>query len=205
MKLLMLCLSAAFLFAACGKSDDASTSSDGSSSDSTSKTKPADGDKPWEDLSKPYLDDKKMGSFVESLKDANGPFDAVSKGKINAFNAGAKMEEFEAAAKKHGFESGAEYLGAWMRIGAAMTQVMHDESNQSMIQMHEETIKTSQESLKKPDLTPEVKQMLENQIKSSQETIAVLKQPREESVNAKDVEAYKKHRAAFEEAMKKWK
>jgi hypothetical protein len=81
---------------------------------------------------------------------------------------------------------------------------MMDEGNESMIKMHEETIKQHQETLKKPEVTPEMKQSLEEHIKVSQETIAALKKPREEGVNAKDIEIFKKHQAAFDEAMKKW-
>jgi len=45
---------------------------------------------------------------------------------------------------------------------------------------------------------------LEDRIKASTETLKALKEPREEGVNAKDVETFKKHQAAFDEAMKKW-
>ena len=204
MKLLAFFASIAIL-AGCGKSDDPTSDSSGGGGPGSSSAKGADAEKPWDDQTKPYLTEKKMGSFIESLKDANGPFDAVIKGKVTAFNAGKVMDDFEAAAKKHGFASGEEYLGAWMRINGAYMQVLQDESNEAMIKMHEETIKSHQETLKKSDLSPEAKQTLEDQIKGSQETIKALRQPREEGVNAKDVETFKKHRAAFEESMKKWK
>jgi hypothetical protein len=203
MKLLAVFASLVIL-AGCGKSDSPSSdSSDGGGSSSNPGS--SDPKKPWDDVSKPYLDDKKMGNFIESLKDANGPFDAISKGKVSAFNTGKVMDEFETASKKHGFASGEEYLGAWTRIMAAYSQIMQEDSNQSMVAMHEETIKNHRETLKKPDVTPEMKQTLEDQIKSSQEALAALKQPREGGVNAKDIETFKKHRGAFEESMKKWK
>ncbi|HKS16289.1 MAG TPA: hypothetical protein VJU16_03200, partial [Planctomycetota bacterium] len=200
MKTLFVCSLVALLFAACGKADDPSSdSSDGGGSDSGSKSTPVDADQPWEDLSKPYLDDKKMGNFVKSLEDPKGPFDAIAKGKVSAFNSGAVMDEFDAAARKCGFGSGAEYFGVWTRLNAINTQIIMDDSNQSMIKMHEETIKQHQETLKSPGLTAEQKQSLEGQITGSQQTIAALKQPRESGVNAKDVEVFKKHKAAFEE------
>ncbi len=204
MKLLFIFMSVACLVSACGKSDDPSSSSADGGAGSKGGSTSADGDKPWDDPAKPYLSDKKMGDFIDSLKDSNGPFDAVSKGKVTAFNAGARMDEFEASAKKHGFESGAEYLGAWVRINTAMVQVMQDESNESMIKTHEEMIRNAQEGLKAPGVTPEMRQSYEEQIKGSKETLAALKQPREGGVNAKDIETFKKHKAAFEEAMKKW-
>jgi len=203
MKLLAVFASIAIL-SGCGKSDDSSSDSPDSGGSGSKSAKSAEGQKPWDDVTKPYLSDKKMGDFIESLKDTNGPFDAVSKGKVTAFNTGKVMDEFESAAKKHGFASGEEYLGAWMRIMAAQMQVMQEEGNLSMIKMHEESIKSAQETLKKPEVTPEMKQMLEDQIKGSNETLAVLKKPREDGVNAKDIETFKKHQAAFNESMKKW-
>jgi hypothetical protein len=203
MKLLAVFASLVFL-AGCGKSDDSSSnSSDGGGSNASKE--PSDPKKQWDDVSKPYLDDKKMGNFIESLKDANGPFDAISKGKVTAFNTGKVMDEFEASAKKHGFASGEEYIGAWTRIMATYGQIQQAEANESMIQMHEEVIKSNQETLKKPDVTPEMKQTLQDQIKGSQEALAALKKPPEGGVNAKDIETFKKNRAAFEESMKKWK
>ncbi|HEY3227101.1 MAG TPA: hypothetical protein VGK61_08935 [Planctomycetota bacterium] len=204
MRTIFACSFVVLLCAACGKSDDSSSSSSDEGGSKSTTSKSAAGDKPWDDLSKPYLSDKKMGDFIESLKDADGPFDAVSKGKVTAFNAEGRMAEFEASAKKHGFASGEEYMGAWTRIGAAMMQVQMDASNQSMIQMQEESIKAAQEAMKKPDVTPDMKQVYEDQIKGATETLKVLKKPREEGVNAKDIETFKKHQAAFDEAMKKW-
>jgi hypothetical protein len=58
--------------------------------------------------------------------------------------------------------------------------------------------------LKKPDVTPEMKEQLEGQIKAAEETIKALKQPREGGMNAQDIATFKKHKAAFEESMKKW-
>ena len=206
MKSLSIVAMLAVLLAACGKAEDSSSDSPdgGGGSGSPAAPKSVNADKPWEDPEKPILSDKKLDNFVGSLKDPKGPFDAVSKGKVTAFNATERMDEFEAAAKKHGFSSGEEYLGFWMRINAANMQVMQEESNEMMIKAQEDGIKTRQEMLKKPDLTPETRQQIEEGIKGSQESLEILRQPREGGVNAQDVESFKKHKAAFEEAMKKW-
>jgi hypothetical protein len=145
-----------------------------------------------------------MGDFIASLKAENSPFDEISKGTVTPLNAGGKMNAFEAAAKKHGFASGEEYLGAWTRINAVNTELMLSAQNESMITMQEETIRNSREMLKKPDVTPEMKEQLEGQIKAAEETIKALKQPREGGMNAQDIATFKKHKAAFEESMKKW-
>jgi hypothetical protein len=228
MKRLTIVAALALLAAACGKAED--STSDSSESDSSSKSKSADSDKasssssksdgtgsessststsdtadnPWDDPAKPVLDDKKLDGFIGSLKDPNGPFEAVSKGKVTAFNAEKRMDEFEAAARKHGFAGGEEYLGYWLRINAVNGQIMQEESNEFMIKAQEEGIKNRREMLKKPDLTPELRQQVEEGIKASEETIKVLRQPREGGINAQDVESFKKHRKEFEEAMKTW-
>ena len=205
MKPIFVCLSLVLFLAGCGKSEDESSTSDSPDSGGTSASGNAStGDKPWEDPAKPYLDDKKMDNFVASLKDPKGPFDAVAGGKVTAFNAGARMDEFDAAAKKHGFSSGEEYLGTWLRIGGAMTQVAVDDSNESMIKMHEQTIQQHEANLKKPEVTAEMKTMLEDQIKQSKATIVELKKQRAEGINAQDIATYKKHRAEFDAAMKEF-
>jgi hypothetical protein len=208
MKHLLLGVMACLCLSACGKSDDASSSGgssgDSGGSESGSKAASSESLKPWEDTSKPYLSDQKMGDFISSLKAENSPFDEISKGTVTPLNASGKMNAFEAAAKKHGFASGEEYFGAWMRINSANTLVMQEESNRSLIKMQEESIKTAQEALKRPDLTAEMREAYENQVKGAQEAIQAMNQPVEGGLNAQDLATFKKHKAAFEEAMKKW-
>lgn len=206
MKLHLFGASLLLLLAGCGKADDPSSSS-GSSSDSNdaggsgAASTSSDGDKPWDDATKPFLTEKKMGDFVSSLKDKQNPFAVFTKG-ATPFNAESRVKEFDAYAKKAGFESGEEYMAAFTRIFACQTQVMTQESNQSMIQAQDEVIKNTQEALKKPDLTPEARQMYEAQVKSAQQMKQAFQQQEQSGLNKQDIEAYKKHRAAFEEAMK---
>ena len=193
-----------FILAGCGKSDDTSSSSsseDGGGGGSNASANPADPQKPWEDPAKPYLTEKKMGDFVASLKDPKTPFDAFAKG-LTAFNAEGRMAEFEASAKRHGFESADEYMGAWMRIMGASTQVQMDESIEGIVKGQEDALKTAEEALKKPDLTPEMKELYQNQAQGARQAIEAYKQPRDGGVNAQDIATFKKHRAEFEAAFK---
>ena len=204
MKLLLILSTVSLLLAACGKSEDSSSSSDDGGGSGSSAKADSPGDQPWDDTSKPYLDDKKLGDFLQSLKDPNGPFDTINKGKVTAFNAGQRMDEFDAAARKSGFKSGEEYLGVWMRIMTANTALQQQAVNESMARMNEETIKTQQEMIKNPDATPEMKKAAEENIKAARETLEMLKQSTIEGVNKEDLAVFKKHQPAFEEAMKKW-
>ena len=206
MKHLLSCLAACLLLSACGKSEDSSSDSSdgGGGSNGSSASGGTEATKPWDDPAKPYLSDKTMGDFIGSLSDKEGPFDTISKGKVTAFNAGERMDAFDAAARKHGFANGEEYLGAWLRINAVNTELMLSSQNESLVKMQEESIKNSREVLKNPNATAEQKQMCEEQIKAAEESIKAMNQPREGGMNAQDVATFKKHKAAFEEAMKKW-
>lgn len=197
----MVGMSMAMILAACGQSDDPSSSSGDGGSGSNGGSTSSDGDKPWDDASKPYVTEKKMANMIASLKESTNPFRAFTKG-LSAFNAQSRLAEFDTYAKKNGFESGEEYMASWMRIMGVYTYLLTDDGLQSMIKGQEEIIKNTQEALKKPDLTPDMRKMYEEQVKGAQEGLQALKQPRESPFNAQDIEVVRKNRAAFEEAVK---
>lgn len=200
MKQLMVGMSMAMILAACGKSDDPSADSGGGDgSGDSSGAGSNDGAKPWDDVKKPFLSEQKMGNFVASLKDANTPFGVFESG-MTGFNTESKLKEFDAAVRKHGFKDGEEYLAVWSRIIAAQTQVMQNESSEAMIKAQEESIKNAQEALKKPDTTPEAKQIFEQHIKGAQQSIEAYKKMNMTHVNEQDIAVYKKHKAEFEAA-----
>ena len=202
MKTLFACTFVALLFAACGKAEEPSSGSSdggGNGSGASAAAGSNDGEKPWDDMKKPFLSEQKMGNMVASLKDPNTPFATFESG-VNAFNAEAKLKEFDATARKHGFKDGEEYRAVWARIVNASMQVTQNESNESMIKGLEESIKSAQEALKKPDVTPEVRKVYEQQIQSSQQSIESYKQMKLSVANEQDVEVFKKHRVEFEAA-----
>lgn len=207
MKFLCACLSVLTLLAACGKSDDSSSDSsgDGSGSKSGSSNPSSDGNQPKkavEDFSKPYLTEERMGNFMNSIKERQTPFGILAEGgTMGALNPGIRLDEMNAFARKHKFADAEEYIGAWGRVFATWMTVKMEESNKAAISTSETVLKTLEDELKKPDLDPEMRKALEEQVKNSREQIEELKKPQENEINKQDLEVMRKHAKEYEEAL----
>ncbi|HEX2694705.1 MAG TPA: hypothetical protein VHP61_03050 [Acidobacteriota bacterium] len=161
------------------------------------------------DYTKPYLTDEKMTRFIESLQEDVNPFEVLFKGgsMMRAeSDIVAKAKEFDRFAQKYGFENYGDYMAVWGRIMVGDMMVASEQMKKDTIKMMEETIRTAEESLKKPDLSPEMRTMFEEQIKSSKASIEEFQKPDETSgLNAADLALVAKYKAQIDEATKKFK
>jgi len=203
MRVLIACVSVVVLFAACGKSEDSSSSnsSDGGGKSGTA----AAAEHPRDDMTKPYLSEAKVGNFIKSLEGDRNVIDILTMDNslLSAAQSGKRLSELEALAKKHGFENTEDYLAVWARLMAANMTIGAETTMKSTREMYETTLKNSEEQLKRKDLTPELREMNEAQAKAARETLEELKKPQEKPINDKDLELFRKHKAAFDEAMLK--
>ena len=203
MRLLAISAMLSLFLAACSKSEDdsSSKSSDGGGGGGGgSHSAAADGARPVDDITKPFLSDKKLDNLVAALKDPETPFDAVQG--ATAFNAGSKMKDFDAAARKHGFKDGTDFMDVWTRFHGAAAIAAIDDQNQKFVQDQQAIIKTAEEALKQKDLAPETRKIYEDQITQGKATIAAINQPREgDAMNAEDIALYRKHKAEVEKAI----
>jgi hypothetical protein len=161
------------------------------------------------DYTKPYLTEAKMEKFVESLKESMNPFDVVLKGGQTQSLMGLKdkMEEFNSYAKKYGFNDYYDYMAVWGRITVGEMMIAAKDMEKGTVEMLQNSIKTAEESLKKPDLMPEMKTMYEEQIASSKKSIEEMQKPSTDSssLNESDLALVRKFKAQIEEATKKFK
>jgi len=202
MKLFFVCVSAAVLFSACGKAEDpSSSSSDGGKKSAAT----AAAEHPRDDMSKPYLSEAKVGNFIKSLEGDRNAFEILTTDNslLSAAKSGKRLAELDALAKKYGFENTEDYMAVWSRLMAANLALMAEATMKTTREMYEGTIKISEEQLKRTDLTPELREMNQEQIKASREALEEFKKPQEKGLNDKDIEIFRKHKAAFEEAMTK--
>jgi len=160
------------------------------------------------DYTKPYLTEEKMGKFLESMKEEMNPFEVMFSGKGGSISdITEKLEQYNAFAKKYGFNDYADYMAVWGRITVGEMVIAGQEMNKSSIEWMQKSIATAEENLKKPDLSPEMKSMYEEQLTSSKKSLEDLQKPdtSPSSLNADDLALVAKYKAQIEEASKKYK
>jgi hypothetical protein len=162
------------------------------------------------DYSKPYLTDEKMTKFIASLKEEMNPFDAVLKGGQTQSLADLKdkLDEYNAFAKKYGFNDYADYMSVWGRITVGEMMQAAEEMKKSGVEWMQKSIASAEENLKKPDLSPEMKKMYEEQLASSKKSLEDMQKPEESSssnLNAQDLALVIKYKPQIDAATKSLK
>jgi hypothetical protein len=161
------------------------------------------------DYTKPFLTDEKMIKFIESLQEDVNPFEVLFKegGMMRAeSDIVAKAKEFDRFAQKYGFANYADYMAVWGRIMVGDMMVAGEEMKKNTIKGMEESIRNAEENLKKPDLTPDMRSIYEEQIKGARASIEEFQKPDDTSgLNAADLALVAKYKAQIDEATKKFK
>ena len=160
------------------------------------------------DYTKPYLTDEKMTKFIESLQESVNPFEVLFKqgGQMRSMSeVTARAEEFNGFARKYGFADYGDYMAVWGRIMVGDMLVASEEMTKGTIKMMEESIRTAEENLKKPDLNAEMRKIYEDQITSSKSSIEEFKKTDTSGLNEADLALVKKYKAQIDEATKKYK
>jgi uncharacterized protein YeeX (DUF496 family) len=159
------------------------------------------------DYTKPYLTEEKMTKFIESMKEDVNPFEVLFKGgqMMNMSDIEKRAQEYNGFAQKYGFADFADYMAVWGRIMVGDMTIAGEKMKKDMIQGMEDAIKSAEEQLKKPDLSPDMRTMYEEQIKNSKESIEGFQKPDEApGLNAEDVALVAKYKAQIDEATKKF-
>jgi hypothetical protein len=158
------------------------------------------------DYTKAYLNEEKMQKFLESMKEDVNPFDVLFKGGQGGslMDLQDKLEQYNAFAKKYGFHDYADYMAVWGRITVGEMEIAAEEMTKSGIEMMQNSIKSAEENLKKPDLSPEMKSMYEEQLKSSQKSLQDMMKPdtSSKSLNADDLALVVKYKPQIDEITK---
>jgi hypothetical protein len=208
MKFLVACLSVVLLLGACGKSEDSASESKGDGSGSKGDTSPSTSNepkRPYEDQSKPYITEERMGNLLNSLKERQNPFEILSEGGAIGAVTGSSLESMNAFARKHKFADAEEYMGAWGRVFAAYLAVKMEDVNKAAISGSESQLKMIEAELKKPDLDPEIRKGWEEQAKSLREQLEEARKPQDTEMNKQDLEVMRKHSKEYEEALNQQK
>jgi hypothetical protein len=161
------------------------------------------------DYTKPYLTDGKMNQFLASMKEEHNPFEAIFKpgGQMrNSADLASQMERFNTFAHKYGFQDYQDYTAVWGRILAAQMQMWAAAMVKESADGFQKMIDSAQADLKKPNLSPEVRKMDEDQIANMQKAIADMnKSSSKSTLNGADMEMVEKYKDQIEQAQKKYK
>jgi hypothetical protein len=164
---------------------------------------------PANDYSKPYLTDEKVTKFIDSMKEEHNPFEVIFKegGQMRSvFDVASKMEEFNASARKYGFQDYQDYTAVWGRITAGRLQLWAADMQKEMAASLQKSVSDAQKELQKPNLSPDMRKMYEEQVASTQKAVDEMNNPKSGSqLNAADLELVKKYKTQIDEAEKKYK
>lgn len=159
------------------------------------------------DYAKPYLTDEKMTKFIESLQEDVNPFEVLFKGgqMMNMSDIEKRTKEYNGFAQKYGFADFGDYMAVWGRIMVGDMMIAGEKMKKDMIKGMEESIKSAEEQLQKPDLNAEMRTIYEEQIKSSKTSIEESQKPDDTSgLNPEDLALVAKYKAQIDEATKKY-
>ena len=161
------------------------------------------------DYTKPYLTDEKMTQFLASMKEEHNPFEVIFKegGEMrNPLDFASRLEEFNSFARKQGFQDYQDYTSVWGRIMAGQMQIWAGEMMKESTRSFQKMIADAQADLKKPNLSPEMRKMDEDQIANAQKTIDDLNNSDSKStLNEADMELVKKYKDQIDQAQRKYK
>jgi len=161
------------------------------------------------DYTKPYLTDEKMNQFLASMKEDHNPFEVMFKegGQMrNPLDLATQLEQFNAFAHKYGFQDYQDYTAVWGRIMAGEMQMWAAAMAKESADGFQKMIDSAQADLKKPNLSPEMRKMDEEQIANMQKAIADMnKADSKSTINDADMEMVKKYKDQIEQAQKKYK
>jgi uncharacterized protein YqeY len=160
------------------------------------------------DYMKPYLTDEKVTKFIESLQEDVNPFEVLFKqgGQMRSMSEiSARAEEFNSFARKYGFADYADYTIVWGRIMVGDMLIASEQMTKDTIKTLEESIRSAEENLKKPDLSAEMRTIYEDQITSGKSSIEEFKKSDTSGLNEADLALVAKYKAQIDEATKRFK
>lgn len=160
------------------------------------------------DYSKSYLTDDKVQKLINSMQEGKNPFDFLfgkSDKAANLTSLATAVPELETFSRKYGFDGYEDYMAVWGRVAAGEAAMMAEEMINGARQSMQESIQSAQEQLKKPDLSPDMRKMYEDQISGMQQSLDEMNKPNSAStLNEADLEVYKKYKDQIAAAEKKY-
>jgi hypothetical protein len=157
------------------------------------------------DYTKPYLTEEKMQKFVQSLSEAQNPFEGMFAAGRTSGSIPGQVAALDAFARKYGFQGYQDYVAVWGRIAVGEALIMSEGMKKSVREMTEKTIQSAEEQLKNPSLSPEMRKVYEEQVTSGKKSLQELDKPSDTQLNDSDLALVRKYAGQINEASQKYR
>jgi hypothetical protein len=152
-----------------------------------------------------YLTDDKIQRFIQSMGDAQNPFDAMfTKAAAAPATIPGEVAALDAFARKYGFQSYQDYMAVWGRIMVGEMTIMTEGMKTGIRDSTQKNIQSAQDQLKNPNLTPEMRKVYEQQVASGQQELQNLDKPSPSSLNDNDLALVRKYQPQIDAASQKY-
>lgn len=199
MRRMVTAVAMGLLLVSCTKSTDEGSSAGGSPGGAGSED-------PLEDYSKPYLTEAKVTRLLDSMKDEDGFARIAEKlsQPVGWRGVMGQAKELDAFARRYEFKDFQEYVAVWGRVWMGWGQEIGGQAMNEGRAYLSKSIEEAEAALKKPDLTPEMREMYEAQIAAAKEAIDDMEAQKsdQDALSEKDMAIVRKLRPQIEAAMK---
>lgn len=183
-----------FTFVSCKKSTPTGGTTSSSSATAASR-----------DYSAPYLTDDKMQRFIQSMGEAQNPFESMfAKAVTNPGQVQGEIAALDAFARKYGFQGYQDYTAVWGRIVVGEMTVMADGMKKGVREMTEKNIQNAEEQLKNSSLSPDMRKLYEQQVASGKQSLQEMDKPPTTKFNDNDLALVRKYQPQIEEASRRY-
>lgn len=157
------------------------------------------------DYKLPYLTDDKVQRFIQSMGEAQNPFDAMfTKGSAVPGTIPGEIAALDAFARKYGFQNYQDYMAVWGRIVVGEMTIMTEGMKTGIRDSTQKNIQNAQDQLKNPNLSPEMRKVYEQQVTAGQQELQNLDKPSTSSLNDNDLALVRKYQPQIDAASQKY-
>jgi hypothetical protein len=157
------------------------------------------------DYKVPYLTDDNVQRLIQSMGEAQNPFDAMfTKGSAVPGTIPGQVAALDAFARKYGFQGYQDYMAVWGRIAVGEMTIMTEGMKTSIRDSTQKNIQNAQEQLKNPNLSPDMRKVYEQQVTAGQQELQNLDKPSTSSLNDNDLALVRKYQPQIDAASQKY-
>lgn len=157
------------------------------------------------DYTKPYLTDEKIQKFIQSMGEAQNPFNKMFAAAVTApGQVPGEVAALDTFARKYGFSGYQDYMNVWGRIVVGQMTIMAEGMKKGVREMTEKNIQNAEEQLKNPNLSPDMRKMYEDQVAGGKKSLQEMDKPSSTQYNDSDLALVRKYQSQIEEASKRF-
>ena len=151
-----------------------------------------------------YLTDDKIQRFIQSMGEAQNPFEAMFTKAGAVGGIPGEVAALDAFSRKYGFQGYQDYMAVWGRIMVGEMTIMTEGMKKDIRDSTQKNIQNAQDQLKNPNLSPEMRKVYEQQVASGQQELQNMDKPSPSSLNDNDLALVRKYQPQIDAASQKY-